>query len=266
MKKLILSIIVSSFLLSCSSNSSSDSNNPSSTGLLLKTRTLDTNVVTFSYNGNKMTGYINSIDGSYGTATYNGDFVSQVADFSPNNKSEVTNYTYINNLLSTKNFNTNYNNPPYTENSTFTHNLDGSVTENITKTTSTGVVVSQNKYIYYYTSGNVTKKEEFNSAMTLTYTTTFTYDNKNSLYKNVTGLLFLNGLDGFPCTHNETGFVKTNNVSGTIAATEQITYIYNSQDYPISLTNTTTSYNFDPLTGTNTPSTPQTYSETFTYN
>jgi hypothetical protein len=140
------------------------------------------------------------------------------------------------------------------------------VTENKTRTTSTGVV-SQKKYIYYFTSGNLTKKEEFNSAMTLTYTTTFTYDNKNSYVKNITGLIFLNGLDGFGSTqaHNGTGYVKTNNITGNIEETEQITYTYNSQDYPISMINTRTSYYINSQTGVNTPSTPQTYSETYTY-
>ena len=266
MKKLISTILASSFLLSCSSDSSNDdSNNPSSTGLLLKTVNYGNGVVTYSYNGNKLTGSINS-NGSYGTATYNGDFVSQIADFNPDNTSYVTNYTYSNNRLSTKNISTNYANPPYTENSTFTHNVDGSVTENKTRTTSTGVV-SQKIYIYYFTSGNLTKKEEFNSAMTLTHTTTFTYDNKNSYVKNITGFIFLNGLDGFGSTqaHNETGYVKTNNITGNIEETEQITYTYNSQDYPISMINTSTSYYFNPQTNTNTPSTPQTYSETYTY-
>lgn len=264
MKKLILTILASSFLLSCSSDSSNDnSNNPSSTGLLVKTRTIGTDVATYTYNGNKVVGYTTN-NGDYGTATYNGDFISQLADFTSNNNSNVKNYTYSNNRLSTKNKSTNYSNPPYTENSTFTHNVDGSVTENKTRTTSTGVV-SQFKYKYYYASGNLTKKEEFNSTMTLIYTTTFTYDNKNSYAKNVTGVFFLNGLDSSPQAHNETGFVKINNVTGFIEETEQITYTYNSQDYPISLTNTHILYYINPQTGVNTASTPDIYSETYTY-
>lgn len=264
MKKLILTILASSFLLSCSSDSSNDdSNNPSGNGLLVKTRAIGSDVATYTYNGNKVVGYTTN-NGGYGTATYNGDFISQLADFSSNNKFSLANYTYLNNKLSAKNKNTNYGNPPYTENSTFTHNIDGSVTENKTRTTSTGVV-SQFKYKYYYTSGNLTKKEEFNSAMTLIYTTTFTYDNKNSYGKNVTGVIFLNGLDSSPQAHNETGFVKINNVTGNIEETEQITYTYNSQDYPISLTNTHTLYYINPQTGVNTPSTPDIYSETYTY-
>ena len=58
---------------------------------------------------------------------------------------------------------------------------------------------------------------------------------------------------------------NTSILTGNIEETEQITYTYNSQDYPISMINTRTSYNFNPQTNTNTPSTPQTYSETYTY-
>lgn len=264
MKKLILTILASSFILSCSTDSSNDdSNNPSNSGIVPKTYSEGNYLITYTYNGNKATAYTTNT-GDYGTAIYNGDNIINWSDFYTNNESYITNYTYSNNVLISQNINTNYDGNPYTENSTFIYNSDGSVTENITRTTSTGVI-SQNKKIYFYTSGNVIKSEEYyivNSIMTLSNITNYTYDNKNSIFKNITGINLLKG--DLSSINNVTGYVRTD-ATGTIINTKQVTYTYNSQDYPISLTTIETYYSIDSQTGVNTPDTPDTYTETYTY-
>ena len=125
MKKLILTIIVSSFLLSCSSDSANeDTNNPTNTSLLVKTATdnfITPETDTYNYNGNK----INTIEsnGSSSTFTYNGDFIIKVEDLSE--PSTIT-MNYLNDLLVSENQISASGNI-FT---TLTYNSDGSITEN----------------------------------------------------------------------------------------------------------------------------------------
>jgi hypothetical protein len=267
MKKLIYTILASSFLLSCSTDSSNeDSNNSSNSGIVPKTISEGNYLITYTYNGNKAVGYTTNT-GDYGTATYNGDNIINWSDFSTNNESYIVNSTYSNNVLISQSINTNYTNPPYTENCTFIYNSDGSVTVNITKTTSTGII-SQFKNIYFYTSGNLIKKEQYyvvNSIMTLSYITNYTYDNKNNVYKNITGINLLKGDSAIGGgDNNVTGYERTD-ATGNIVETQQVTYTYNSQNYPLSRTETNTSYTINPQTGISTPETPEIYYWVITY-
>ena len=274
MKKLILTILASSFILSCSSDSSNDnSNNPSSNGLLVKTVTNGLKSTTISYNGNKLANSSSS-DGSSSIFNYNGDLIISENTVINNGVSGLYNYTstmnYSNNLLSS--YTRNGNNANYSDlyNSTYIYNLDGSITENInsTHTYSAGNTTSSiNKYIRFYSQGNCVRGEGYspvNGLMILTETTTYTYDTNNSPYKNITGFYAYYHPIGYSNFNNKVSETHKN-ASGIITRTVQTTYQYNSQNYPISETETSTNYNIDSQSGTSTPGTPTVSNRTYTY-
>ena len=275
MKKLILTILASSFLLSCSSDSSNDDSNNPENGLLVKTVTnahgTSSTTDVFSYNGNKINGWVSSGGGNT-TFTYDGDNIINIQQsVSPNNTAisqwvDTTNYGYSNGLLISSYQHFSQSTPQdffnSTINSSYTYNSDGTRMENQTITLIGGAIYHIS-YKDYYSMGNRIKREEYdadNSPMTLNSITTYTYDSKNLLYKNITGISNLfNGQ-----VNNETGYTIKDN-AGNIIETSQSIYQYNSQDYPISLIRTSTGYNIDPQTGTSTPNTPFTYTENYTY-
>lgn len=270
MKKLIYTILASSFLLSCSTNSSNDNaNNPSSNGLLVKTITYNGVTATYNYNGNKGT-YVSGSDGSTSTLTYNGDLIIKEESTGGSGWNYINTYNYSNNFLifSTEIYNsTNYSN---TDNSTYTYNSDGSITENkmSTYTNSSGNTTnSSSKYVRFYSQGNCVKKDRYSTisgVMTLIETTTYTYDSFNFPYKNITGIYVLKNSKNNASVNNAIS-ETTKNASGVITHTIQTTYQYNSQNYPISKAETITNYTPNPQTGTWTPGTPTVYNTTFTY-
>ena len=271
MKKLILTILASSFLLSCSTNSSTDnSNNPSSNGLLVKTFTDSGGTIsTYNYNGNKGT-YISGSDGSTATLTYNGDLIIKEESTGGSGSNYINTYNYSNNLLTSSTYNSNSTNSSYNYNSTYTYNSDGSITENqiSTYTNSSGNTTnSSSKYVRFYSQGNCVKEDRYSTisgVMTLSETTTYTYDSFNYPFKNITGIYTMENPQTVASVNNEISATRKN-ASGVITYTSQSTYQYNSQNYPISVAETTTNYTPNPQTGTWTPGTPAVYNATFTY-
>lgn len=263
MKKLILTIFASTALFSCSTNSSSDNSN--SAGLLPKTITFTdgtyTYVQTFSYNGNKLTGWQGS-DGGYGITTYDGDFVIQDQTINVNSAYNYTeNYNYANNLLTSYSSISNSSSTNYV----FTNNSDGTITENITSTDNTSGYIYHSMHKRYYSDGNCIKIEYYvdeNSIMTLTSTTYYTYDTKNNFRKNGAGWIYLVGT--LWSKNNETGSI-TKNASGVVTGTSQSIYQYNSQDFPISCNYSNVYYSIDPITGISSPGGTETYTEAYTY-
>ena len=254
MKKLILTILASSFLLSCSSDSSNDdSNNPTSTDLLVKTITDSGGNQTFNYNGNKVS-YVSTSNGVTSTFTYNGDLIIKEEQTGGSSLNSIITYNYSNNLLTSSNSTNSSSN----YNSTYTYNSDGSITEIRNGNTSN----STEKNVLFYSQGNCVKIENyafFDGVYTLNETIISTYDNKNSPFKNITGLY---------TAYYPTGNINVNNcisqinknASGEITYTAQTAYQYNARNFPISETTTETEYTINPQTGTSTPGTPQSLS------
>ncbi|WP_396139495.1 hypothetical protein [Flavobacterium sp.] len=254
MKKLILTILASSFLLSCSSDSSNDdSNNPSSAGLLLKTITYDGVTTTLNYSGNKAT-YFSDSDGSIATFTYDGDLIIKEEQTGGSSLNSIITYNYSNNLLTSSNSTNSSSN----YNSTYTYNSDGSITEIRNGNTSN----STEKNVLFYSQGNCVKIENytfFNGVYTLNETIISTYDNKNSPFKNITGLYTAYYPQGNINVNNCISQINKD-ASGEITYTAQTAYQYNAQNFPVSETITETEYTPDPQTGTSTPGTPQSLS------
>ncbi|WP_396142066.1 hypothetical protein [Flavobacterium sp.] len=270
MKKLIYTILASSFLLSCSSDSASDdSNNSTNTGMLVKTFIDSQGLIsTFNYNGNKGT-YVLDSDGSISTLTYNGDLIIKDEKTGGSGSNYIRTMNYSNNLLTSSTESRNSTSYSSSYNSTYTYNSDGSITEIRTGTnTYNGNTTNFNsKYIRFYSQGNCVKEDSYrsiNGVMTLTETTTYTYDSYNFPFKNITGLYADHNPQEAASVNNKIS-ETTKNASGEVILTVQTTYQYNSQNYPISMTDTITNYTPDPQTGTWTPETPETYSATFTY-
>jgi hypothetical protein len=259
MKKLIYTILASSFLLSCSSDSANDnSNNPSSTGMLVKTITSDGVTTTINYNGNKVIN-ASSTNGQNNTYTYNGNLLTQ-AEGSGSLFNFTQTYSYSNNLMVSDNLIFNPDGESY--NRTYTHNSDGSITENLTIT---NPGIDDVSYInkLYYLQGNLIKEEEFrinpdNPTPTLTSTTTYTYDNKNTPYKSVTGFLAI-----IPYTKNNVISEIKKNSSNIVTESIQYSYQYNSNDYPLDCIRVRTPYSTS--SGITIPGTPTTTTEYFTY-
>jgi hypothetical protein len=123
------------------------------------------------------------------------------------------------------------------------------------------------KHIRYYSQGNCIKDEEFsisNGVSTLIDTTTFTYDTSNSPYKNITGFYSWSNPQGFESINNLKSELHKN-ASNLTTRTVQITYQYNSENYPISYTSVITNYIINSQTGSSTPQTPINQSGTITY-
>ena len=265
MKKLILTILASTFTLSCSNNS--DSTNSTSTGPLIKTETSIGGTETYNYNGNKLSTILYSPSETI-TFTYNGDLIIK-AEENGGGVNSVTTYNYSNNLLSSFSGNESYSNTTHTTNKTYTYNSSGSITEMTTGTTiySGNTQTDNSKHIRYYSQGNCIKDEYFsisNGVSTLVDTATFTYDTSNSPYKNITGFYSLTNPQGFYSINNLKSEIHKN-TSNITTRTVQITYQYNSENYPTSYTGVITNYTINSQTGASTPGTPSTQSGTITY-
>ena len=279
MKNLILTILASSFILSCSTDSSTDnSSNPTNTGgLLVKTITYtygtSSEFDVYFYDGNKVNRILSS-DGSYSTFTYNQDYIVKLEISRTPKKEEgiinwmdTGNYSYSNGSLisSNEDWSGSILKDYFisTLNSSFSYNSDGTIIENQT-ITSAGGNVNNLMIKKYFSQGNVIKKEEYNtdnSPMTLNSSTTYSFDNKNIPYQNIIGIHQLRNIS---LKNNEISAV-TKNASGVITSTVQTTYQYNSQNYPISSNETSTDYYINPQTGVSTPRTPTVSSSTITY-
>jgi hypothetical protein len=251
MKKLILTILASSFILSCSKNSSDVGS--SSLALLPKTVTNGSSTTTINYNGNK----INSANegGFISTFTYTGDLITIQQELGSSSSYLIT-MSYLSNFLNTETSTSPSSTTTHT--STFSY-YNGIITENETSTNvnsgNTSTVYSRT--IRYFSQGNCIKEENYtlsNSVATLNQITTFTYDNKNTPFKNINGWFAWQKPHGEGVNNRVSSITK--DVSGVTISSTQYSYQYNSQDYPISVIGTST------YSGGSTPSVKST---TYTY-
>jgi hypothetical protein len=266
MKKLILTILASTLILSCSNNS--DNIDSTTTGPLIKSETSIGGTATFNYNGNKLSNIVYSPSESV-NYTYNGDLIIKEENNGNGRVNSTTNYNYVNNLLSSISSIESATNISNTSNSTYTYNSDGSITVMSTRTTiNLGITqINNSKHIRYYSQGNCIKDESFsisNGVSTLVSTITFTYDTSNSPYKNIKGFYSLANPQGFYGLNNLKSETHKN-ANNKTTRTVQITYQYNSQNYPISSTGVITNYTINSQTGVSTPQTPITQSTTINY-
>lgn len=237
MKKLIYFACFTAFALtSCSS--SGDSSPATESDVLLKktveTYANDGSTITtnYTYNGKKLVRATDS-DGVYEDFTYTGDLITNIKTYDASVLMQEQFFTYnSSNKLVTyviKDYDSGDGNKE-----TYTYNSDGTVSvttysgDTITQTTprSTGTI--------HLANGDVTRVDlDVTDVSSYTSTVTYTYDTKNSPYKNITGIdkiSFIGG-ESSGTGHNILTDHYTSSLSSDVTTTT--TYTYNSLNFPL---------------------------------
>ncbi|MFD0963582.1 hypothetical protein [Pseudofulvibacter geojedonensis] len=227
MKKTILAMFVAAAtLMSCSGDDSS-STPPNDDSVLLK-KVIDTfsdptvgSVTTdLTYDGNKLTELVVSDGYSY-NYTYVGDLLTTIEDFDGSTLESTATLEYdgSNRLIKVTTEFTGAN----TIVDTFTHNSDGTVTEN-----ENGGAI----YVYTFSNGNEVTQDHTNGDSDYTSV----YDDKNGVFKNIHQREVFQLLGNYAFNNN---LLSRNNTSGlTPNDNEETTYTYNSSNYPITAVTT----------------------------
>jgi hypothetical protein len=226
MKKLILGAILlfSLIFTSCSSNENVDIPNTTDNSNILIRKIIVTTGATIA------TEYFNYIDGNklstitgdeglgkgmetFGTITYTGDLITKIEW--PDDLTYV--FVYTNNLLTQMKTYTNGGSKLlYVDN--FVHNSNGTITDG-------------NGTIFYFDSVGNFQKTVSSSGNTVT---NFTYDTKNSPYKNIRGdKLALLHLVGYSYQNIVIKIISFDNPGSRILFERTGKYEYNSLGYPI---------------------------------
>lgn len=238
MKKLIYLFSITFLLLqSCSPSDNSESNTDSTDVVLIKKIVNSDGESNLSYDGTKLK-KITLTGGEYVNITYSGDLITKMEWFSSNNVSQQRNeYLYSSNKLTqAKTFSMNNK---LEEISDISYNSDGSITELQSRYNGGSLPGATTTYKKYFDSvGNLIKQEQYGNNI-LSTTTFYTYDTKNTPYKNITGWSNLTpslGANSLP-TNN---LISVKLSVGTSQVTNETinVYKYNTQDYPISKTST----------------------------
>ena len=225
MKKICLFLSIAALsLASCSSDSESSTNNPSSDVLVKKivyTSLMDdyTETINFTYNGNKLVKGIYS-DGSQETYTYQGDLITKIVLSVDGEDDMIEDFTYDSSGRLTGYY---YQEGVYTEQETFVYNSDGTVTGTI------GTGSEAVNHTYHFSNGELVKIVN-NMGQTYNYT----YDAKNSPFKNVTGY----GNIAMVTTGDHEFFGRSQNIVSIHETSGDVNYMantmtYNAANYPL---------------------------------
>lgn len=231
MKKILFFLSGIAFLLnSCSNDDSTNSVNPSSDVLPVKIIQTYEDGSSFSvditYNGNKVLKLIYS-DGTFVDYIYSDNIISKVEYYRNEVLYQEEFFQYDNNdrLVNHKRFE--YENVAqdydYAKDVTYSYNLDGTVSSIMMS----GEVLDPN-----FTDTAVFTLNDYGEVILANhnqgYIESFTYDNKNSPFKNILGFdkLRFSGNNPTAYLHNFISEVNPHNTTTHI-------YTYNSNDYPL---------------------------------
>ncbi len=191
----------------------------------------------YIYNGNKLL-KIQADNGDHSDYTYTGNLITKIETTLNNVMVETTLFVYNSNeqLIKSTSLNYSSNNGYKT---IFTHNSDNT----ITMTSYSGDFINQNTVggskKAYLVNGQVDKIEEYVviGGVSGTRTANYTYDNKNNPYNSILGYNKLTRYDtGLVANiHNATSYIYSASVTTNIDM-DDVTYTYNSFDYPITQT------------------------------
>lgn len=222
MKNVVYVLVITFLVILIQSCSSSDNattnNNPPFVGVKLTSIQYPNGTVeTFTYNGNQLDRVTKS-SGTYRKYTYQGSLVSKMEFCSSTNQVvSIVEFTYNGiNLIKQKEYATDGS---YLKEINYTHNGNSTINVNMVLYNGTTLIDSGQYKFFINAQGNRYKVEDLNSSDI----TNYTYDSKNTPYKNIIGydlLLF---------EYNNV----TQSTSSTITVTK--TLQYNSQDYPTSV-------------------------------
>ena|SRR6218665_114559 len=190
MKKMILGLGVALFAISCSS---SDDENISTDPVVeipvlpIKLSFHNDPTGTIKYNGNKIS-EITFVDGKY-VYEYTGNLISKTTEYNgAGTKIGTTDFTYSNDkLIKVVETSTNYS-----ETTTYSYPTTNTInaTDTRTSTFMGSPNVNKDETAYTLNNGNVSSEETTyyrNGALAGKVSATYTYDTKNTAYKNVLG-------------------------------------------------------------------------------
>jgi hypothetical protein len=240
MKKIFYLLSISLLLLQgCSSDSGS--NNNTSSAILCKTIKFNESDATnirnyrteFTYVGNKFNerkDYYNDVLTSKSVYIYTGNLITQVKGYDENNiYNSLSTITYNNSGLPISILNIDNETGSWVGyKSNFVYNQNGTITE----LSYSGDVNTQNTLdeTTTYTLQNNILVSQITIGGTYTTSYSFTYDTKNSPFKNVIGLN--NFFGPLSQEHNLLQTIQSDGVNSPII--EDFQYIYNSDGYPTS--------------------------------
>lgn len=251
MIKKILIASVAIVLLSCSR----DSDSPSDTApILIKKINYLSNTgsvegsMNFTYNGDKIIKLETSDGEEKVEYTYTGDDISKTINYVNNNITEINEYFYTGGKLTSQKI-TNAIEPNL--NQTITYNY---VNDNLVKyseirgySSNNGVVtLHTTSYEVYLSNGNLNKIIS-TSANSGTITETYSYDDKNNIFKNVKGFIkiMMFDADGEYGLNNLKNSTRSQSLSGTnLTSSLTKTYTYNSNNFPTKMTSSFVSNTF----------------------
>jgi hypothetical protein len=253
MKKIILTFLASLFILSCSKN---DNQVTTDSGLLCNKKVIKDargnliSEINFSYNGNKIVNTITNSNGFIYEARYyyTDDLITKVECYSNNTLNSKSNFTYNSQKNLIQIICLDYINNRG-DKLIYNYTTDLLITENWYQ----GDLISQNQLNSTYnitltkTNGEITSFNKSGTGYQLT--NNYFYDSKNHFMKNVLGygkMNFLFGGDDIGqynnrnnyCAQNVTQFQTSNNTLGSTPRNVVTLYAYNSNNYPISETQT----------------------------
>ncbi len=240
MKKFIYAISALALIFtSCSSDSDSASEDSSNNSLVLLKKTTDSDgaIVNYTYNGNKIVSIVdNDTDESDEYYTYTGDLITQLEWKIDGNVEQRNTYEYNadGKLVAFKRFDLGMS---WGNKEVYTYNADGTISfDHYVGDLTTQTQLNHSGKIFF-TNGEITKIEEYD-IHGVTHTTTYTYDSKNYALKNVLGfnkIAFVDG-GGSPINHN----LLSESFPGH--PTINYSYLFESNDYPKSCTETDNDY------------------------
>lgn len=228
MKKVLLLMALSSLLFaSCSSSDSS----PVAENDVLMTKSIATYdsgtpvTTTYVYNGKKIQEATAS-DGYYDKFYYTGDLLTKIEYYDDSDvliSKETYAYNGSNQLITYVRTEITNN---YGSREMYTHNSNGTIS--VTKLYGDAAVQSNfsDSGTIYFVNGDVSMIDMDSEGMYM-----YSYDTKNSPFKNITGLDKVNFADGDPMGvfHN----IQTESHDGFPLATIAYAYTYNGQNFPL---------------------------------
>ena len=232
MKKLIYLLSVTFLMLqSCSSGEDSSSG---SSAILCKKMVLGNFAIDYVYNGNKIEKTMNN-DQILRKYYYNGNLISKVEDYIDNQLRMISTYTYNNNNQLISHLSILYLDPAdpfkpiYTRKTDFTHNSNNTIYYEIYSGTPTEQSTLEKNGTITLINGEIGTVE--NNSGTIT---NYTYDKKNSPFKNVLGVDKIIPYPFTICDFDSKKFNLISKTSNDGSASFSLSYQYNNLDYPIS--------------------------------
>ena len=239
MKKLILGLSLAFLAIGCSSNDD-DASVPAEETLVLPTKLFNSDDTgTFKYNGNKVS-EINWVDYKV-VCEYNGNLITRMIDYdAAGAKETTTDFTYSNDKLIKVIFVEGNVNETTTYSYPNTNTVNATVTR--TSTSQGSPVVYKDVITYTLDNGNVVSEEMnyyVNGTLKGKISATYTYDDKNTAYKNILGFdkIMIYSFDGDENTVGRNNLLIKNHtntpVGSSVSKYKNVnTITYSAAGYP----------------------------------